>query len=335
MIKIFITGESGVIATRICAMAKEEGFEVINSSLKETVFDELKKYQAFKIRKPEVDFTNIEFLKQAFEIEKPDVVIHSGAFVGTDYCNNAKDAAVVTNVYGTKNIVDLCNHFQIPIVYFSTTAIFDPKDYSRSNPITENTRISPRTLYGITKYAGELIVKNESKVPYLIIRPVFGFGDYPNDLHSALTKLCYTIFSERDNKLEILLDKNIGKNYYRVENLAVIVLRLIKSHNWFEEVNIGENFHQRKNWYEIIEKIKAISVDEAMLNNDEIDHIIEKNVTFKMEHDYLHWHNIINDKMLILLNNYSQTAPVFNFNVGLTETIKSVVVYKNITPYWI
>ncbi len=336
MIKIFVTGESGVISTQIDAIANDMGFDVINSqNKKESEFELLKTYQAFKVRKPEIDFTNKQMLETAFQINKPDVVIHSGAFVGTDYCADQKDAAIMTNVFGTKNVVDLCNKLRIPIVYFSTTAIFDPKDYSRTNPITEKTKINPQTLYGITKYAGELIVKNESIVPYLIVRPVFGFGDYPNDLHSALTKLCYTIFAGKDNKLVILLDKMIGKNYYRVENIAHIVLQLIKAQTWFEEVNVGESFIKRKNWFEIVRTIKEISEKEELLSEKQIENVLHANVVFKPELDYLHWHNINNEKMMILTNEYTNASPVWNFYVGLTETIKSVIAHKELTPYWI
>jgi len=325
--KLFITGESGVISTELSAFADFFGHTVVNTQLQETEIDELKTFQAFKVRKKEIDFTDSNVLRKVFEITKPELVIHSGAYVGTDYCDHKKDKAILTNVYGTKLIVDLCNEKKIPIIYFSTTAIFNPAKYSRTNPITEKTEISPQTLYGITKYAGELIVKNECKTDKMIIRPVFGFGDYPNDLHSALTKLIYTLFSGQKNELKILLNPNIGKNYYRVVNIAYCVFNLIKNNCWGEEVNVGEHYSVRKNWYELIEIISKKGPE--VVENFQVS---LENVKFLANNDYLHWHNIENKKLTMLIGD---DIHLETLEEGIEKTIISVVENAKQIPYWI
>lgn len=324
MTKVFITGESGVIPQAIAALAKTFDIEIVNSQLNETAVDHLKTYQAFKIRKAEIDFTNKENLEKAIEITKPEIIIHSGAFVGTDYCLSSQEEAVKANVTGTQNVVDVCNKYNISLIYFSTTAIFDPKEYGRFKPITEKTPIDPQTLYGITKYAGELIVKNLCKTDKMIVRPVFGFGDYPHDLHSALTKLCYTIFGDQENKLTILLDEHIGKNYYRVENIAYCILRLINHSCWNLEVNVGEHFSQRLNWHEICYKLCEYNIE---LFKRKIE-----NVTFVKKSDYLQWHNIDNERLISLIGD---DIHKISFDDGLRRTIKSVIENKNTIPYWI
>lgn len=340
MKKILITGESGVIPTEICKLAALSGYVVVNTNLEPTLYDYLKKFQAFNIRKPEIDFTDQAIIQSAFEILKPDIVIHSGAFVGTDYCDAKKDMATIVNVYGTQNIVDLCNKHKIPLIYFSTTAIFDTHDYDIINPITEKTKINPQTLYGITKYAGELIVKNTCKTPYIIVRPVFGFGNYPNDLHSALTKFIYTTHAGQKNILKILLNPNIGKNYFRVENIAYCVLKLIEKDVWDITVNVGENYTERKNWFELDSMIHTawLKTDDEFKTCPSLDEIEEikisksSRVIFDSNQDYLHWHNIDNSALLSLIGSEIYLT---SLQQGIEKTLISVIENKNIEPYWI
>jgi len=305
MKKIFITGEDGAIALAIKKLATDFDIKIVNNEVE---------YLATYNNNKEIDFVfNPLNFKLAIKQVQPDIIIHAGAYVGTDYCLNADYEAIRTNVHGTQKVVDMCHEFNIKLIYLSTTAIFDPKDYSQDKQITEKTNINPQTLYGITKYAGELIVKNLCKNDKLILRPVFGFGDYPNDLHSALTKLCYHIIKKPINELKILLDKDIAKNYYRVENIASIILQLIQKEIWNESINIGENWTKRKDWYNILGTIHNYI-------SPNLD-----NVMFYPDLDYLGWHNIDNKKMLNLIGKVKNEI---SFDKGLEMTINSIKQYE-------
>jgi nucleoside-diphosphate-sugar epimerase len=321
MKKIFITGESGTIPLaiqKIIAM-KKWPFEVINRQIPDRQLVAYKSHQNFIIRQPEIDFTNLDGFNHLFE--DVEIIIHSGAYVGTDFCKAKPTEAIRTNIEGTKNIVDICNKFGIKLIYYSTTAIFDPDDYGDGSPITENTRINPQTLYGITKCAGEMIVKRLCKTPKLILRPVFGFGDYPEDLHSALTKVIYTTLQPESSQLNVLLDPKIRKSYTRVENIALATLSLMISNIWNQEINVGINHTEAKNWdelFEIIQKACPQKLDFSKIH-------------FDGTQDYLHYHNIDNSKL-------SKWVPDFDFyhelKDGISSTIKSVINNSNIKPYW-
>lgn len=309
MKKIFITGESGVIPKFMQQNAHLYNIEVVNSE-----DNKWRTYQAFNCRQPEIDFTSSN-LEEAIKHYQPEVIIHSGAFVGTDFCQSKQTETAMSNVYGTKNVVDLCNKYGIKLVYFSTTAIFDIKDYSQFNPITEKTRINPQTYYGITKYAGELTVQNECKTDKLIIRPVFGFSEYPHDLHSALTKVIYS--SINDTPLTVLLDKKIDKSYTHAENIGNTVLNLISLDIWNDTFNVGKNYKEAMNWHGMFHILKEC-----------YDLTISDKIIWKPEEDYLHYHNIDNSKIRSLFKEKNGLLP------DLGKVIESV---KNSTikPYWI
>lgn len=341
MIKIFITGESGTIpmAMQNENLLNKYNFEIINSQLNDKYgLKQYKSHQSFKVRQPELDFTDRELLfsqemKKIWELT--DIIIHSGAFVGTDFCNAFPNEAIKVNVEGTKNIVDICNSFNIKLIYFSTTAIYDVKKYNQYKLITEDTDKNPQTLYGITKYAGEQIVEKLCKTDKLIIRPVFGFGNFPEDLHSALTKLIYIKYQNllnNDLKLKILLNKNIEKTYTRVENLANIVFEIIKLNYWNDEFNIGDVVENSANWYKLYDIIIT-----NLLNNFKNIQLTnldkENNIIFKKDEDYLHWHNISTIKLQrkgILKN-----IDWISLHNGINLTIDSVIKNSNFKPYWI
>jgi len=309
MKKIFITGESGVIPKHLAEIIKKSNeYELVEYP------DSIKTHNSFKIRKNELDFTS-KIFENAISTDRPDLIIHSGAFVGTDFCQDSRDKACISNVFGTKNIVDVCNKHDIDLLYLSTTAIFDTQDYSLSKPITEKTKINPQTFYGITKYAGELTVKNECRTAWNVVRPVFGFSEYPHDLHSALTKYIYASYT--DSELEILLDKNIKKSYTHAKNIAQAIFNIIKADTRKECFNIGKNHTDSLNWFEMFEIFNQFGINTETTK-----------IKFDKTKDYLHYHNIDNSKVSEYFNDDTFVDDVKN-------VIESVKRNFNVTPYWI
>jgi len=332
MKNVFITGESGVIPNAMQhILFGSDKYRVINSQIDDFMkLKWLKKHQSFKIREPELDFLDFQLIDQHLTSmwEQTDIIVHSGAYVGTDFCNTYPQEAISTNVQGTKNIVDICNKYDIRLIYFSTTAIFDPADYSETKPITEKTNIKPQTLYGITKYAGEMIVKQLCEQKTLVVRPVFGFGDFPHDLHSAITKIIHTaIYNDEfgtNKRLKVLLNPAINKSYTRVENIANAVIRLLDYDKHYDEINIGEDYKLSMNWHVMFDIIKYI-----------VGFDVSKYIDFEPYEDYLHWHNIDNTKMLDLgiANGYKD---YIGFDKGISKTLSSTLEnVKHIKPYWI
>ena len=127
---IFITGESGTIPLALQRLvSKNRKFDICNSQLEDPYrLDIFKEHQSFSVRKPEIDFLDRDLIFSTLSEfwEEIDIIIHSGAYVGTDYCLEKPQNAIQANVEGTNNIVELCNEYNIKLVYFSTTAIYDP-----------------------------------------------------------------------------------------------------------------------------------------------------------------------------------------------------------------
>lgn len=347
MKKIYITGESGTIPMQMQRIAEKFDFEVVNSQVYECQLYPYKTHQSFKVRKPELDFLSVEALSHV-PWDDLDLVIHSGAFVGTDFCSSDPSLAIQTNVTGTQNIVDFCNKYDIPLIYLSTTAILDPSDYSKVNPMTESTKINPQTLYGVTKYAGELIVKNTCKTKRLVVRPVFGFGNYPDDLHSALTKVIYVMYKNitqnTKHKLKVLLDRGIAKSYTRVENIATCILmfaqRMLENRlpaiiDSCGAYNIGENYTDAKTWFEIFDFISYHFAAKSICTPDTFFKRIDEWIGFNRTKDYLHYHNMSDENLRKLKLDFQSIPGYISFESGVKMTIESTIQNIGMEPYWL
>lgn len=346
MKKILITGESGTIPMQMQHDAHLYDLEVVNSQLIENSLTKHKKHQSFKVRKPELDFLSIDAFEKV-PWDSLDAVIHSGAFVGTDFCSSDPNAAIKTNVQGTLNVVQYCNKYNIPLVYLSTTAILDPSCYDVNKPMTEGTPINPQTLYGITKYAGELLVKNVCNTQRVVLRPVFGFGNYPDDLHSALTKLIYVMYKNftqnTNHKLTILLDPNIPKSYTRVENIATCILRFVQGNSYFCDYlkdwcpvyNIGESYRISKNWYQMFAIIGHYFAQKGICKQMDFNKQVNEWIVFDREKDYLHYHNIDDSKLASVKQSFNEFHNYIPLDMGIEKTINSVIENIEMEPYWL
>ena len=115
----------------------------------------------------EIDISNFEQVKNYFETEKPNAVIHLAALVGARECEENKELAYKTNVLGTKNISKNCQEIGAKLIYMSTDTIFDGEKGNYSEEDVPN----PINYYSLTKLAGEYFVEMVSS--NLIIRASF------------------------------------------------------------------------------------------------------------------------------------------------------------------
>ena len=116
-------------------------------------------------------------LDQTFEMEQPDIVIHCAALAGVRRGNTYPEDYISTNIVGTNNLIELSEKYDVShFVNFSSSSVFGVSGYSHE-PLNENSHKAPRSIYGVTKLAGEHIVNN-SKIPTTIIRPFTVYGEH-------------------------------------------------------------------------------------------------------------------------------------------------------------
>lgn len=90
-----------------------------------------------------------------------DICIHLAAFLGVERTEQEPLKCMYINYEGTKNVLEACRNGNVPkVVFASSSEVYgEPLE----NPISELTPTQGRTVYAISKLAGEELVKAYSK----------------------------------------------------------------------------------------------------------------------------------------------------------------------------
>lgn len=140
--KIFITGGSGLLGSKIAEIAVDKGYEV---------------YSGYHSHKPEFgeavkfDLANPESISGIIHEVKPDVIIHSAALTDVDRCEKERDMAYRINAEGTGIVAGVAGELGSFLVYVSTDYVFD----GERGMYREEDETNPVNHYGYTKLAGE------------------------------------------------------------------------------------------------------------------------------------------------------------------------------------
>lgn len=140
--RILVTGASGLLGSKLVEILLRKGYAVYAG------YNENKPKAGLPIK---LDVSNEVDVERAFEISRPEVVVHAAALTDVDACELKKELAWSINVVGTRNIVKLSKKYSAFLIYISTDYVFkgDKGMYSESDP-TE-----PVNYYGYTKLMGE------------------------------------------------------------------------------------------------------------------------------------------------------------------------------------
>ena len=113
---------------------------------------------AIPLTRRDLDVTDAESVKILEEL-KPDVIINTAAYVRVDDAEVEVEKAFQVNAIGALNVAKVCNEINAVNVYISTDYVFDG---AKGVPYTEEDIPNPINVYGLSKYAGEILTRNFS-----------------------------------------------------------------------------------------------------------------------------------------------------------------------------
>lgn len=115
-----------------------------------SVFQEAVPY-GHSISDRKADITNLDRLREIFELEKPGIVMNASAFTNVDACESEKEKAFAVNSLGVKNIAMLCGRYSSKFIHFSTDYVFSGK----KGMYSEDSVPDPINYYGFSKSIGD------------------------------------------------------------------------------------------------------------------------------------------------------------------------------------
>ena len=100
--------------------------------------------------------------------ERFNVVINTAAFHKTDLCEDEPEKAFLVNAVGVKNLAEACRKADTVLIHISTDYVFDGSKLEEKKPYYEEDTPNPINIYGISKLAGEYIVRNYLEKYYIV-----------------------------------------------------------------------------------------------------------------------------------------------------------------------
>jgi dTDP-4-dehydrorhamnose reductase len=123
---------------------------------------------------PAADLTSPESLRSTLEELRPDVVVNCAAYNFVDRAESEPRAAFDVNAWGVRELALFCRTRNCLLVHFSTDYVFG-LDETRRRPWSEEDAPGPVSVYGLSKLAGEYLVR--SLCPrHLVIRTCGLYG---------------------------------------------------------------------------------------------------------------------------------------------------------------
>ncbi len=166
----------------------------------------------FPLNYPEIDITKKEKTLRKLKELNPATIINTAAVTDTGYCEDNPALAFQVNASGVKTIVEFCRENNCTLIHISTDYVFDGEKIKIKEPYTEEDLPNPINLYGISKYAGEFIVKNYLEKYYIFrVASLYGkagaYGKGGNFVYSILDR------AKKEGKLKVVNDVYMSPTY--------------------------------------------------------------------------------------------------------------------------
>ena len=130
---------------------------------------------AIPLFRVDVDLRNASDIQAAIKKHKVAAVVNAAAYTDVERAEDEKAECHKINTLAPKAMAATCDELNIPLVHISSEFVFDG---SKNGAYVEADSCNPLSVYGSSKFAGEIAVKAESQ-HYAILRTswVFSEGD--------------------------------------------------------------------------------------------------------------------------------------------------------------
>lgn len=216
--KVLVTGVKGQL-----------GYDVVNELTKRGI-------ESVGVDIEEMDITDANSVDNVITSSGVDAVIHCAAYTAVDAAEDNEEVCRKVNAQGTRNIAEVCKKLDIKMLYISTDYVFDGEGERPWEPDDER---APQSVYGQTKYEGELAVQ-ELLEKYFIVRIAWVFGVNGKNFVKTMLNL-----SETRDSLTVV-DDQFGSPTYTYD-LSRLLVDMIQTEKYGVYHATNEGFC---NWYE-------------------------------------------------------------------------------------
>ncbi len=189
----------------------------------------------------EVNVENTDMVHRAIEQYRPSLVINCTAFHNVDRCEVEPDRAFAVNALAVEQLAQQCRGNDCAFVTFSTDYVFDGE---LGRAYNEADQPNPVSAYGVSKYAGELLVQRlRSKAFVIRTCGLYGTRVSSSKGYTFIDKLINN--ARAGERLRVVNDMTVSPSY--AGHIARALRELIQSERCglYHLTNAGET-----TWYD-------------------------------------------------------------------------------------
>lgn len=170
--KIFVTGVNGQLGHDVMNELAKRGLGGVGSDISPSYGGAQDGSAVVSMPYRQLDITDGDAVRALLREERPDAVIHCAAYTAVDAAEENEELCRRVNADGTRNFAEACRELNCKLLYISTDYVFSGQGVRPWEPDDER---EPKSVYGRTKYEGELAVQNALE-KYFIVRIAWVFG---------------------------------------------------------------------------------------------------------------------------------------------------------------
>ena len=199
------------------------------------------------LTRPELDVTDAAQMKTLLSEVKPELLINCTAENRVDDCEQMLDEAFTLNAFVPARMAALTRELGIALMHFSTDYVFDG---NKRTPYLESDTPRPLGAYGVSKFAGEQLVRQRNAQHYIVrVMGLYGGagsrGKGGNFVEAIISR------ARAEGRVRVVTDQTGAPTYTR--DLAAGVADLIEAGHPFGTYHLAAE--GEVTWFEFAREI--------------------------------------------------------------------------------
>ena len=194
---------------------------------------------------PEIDLTDQTLAFNCIMKHSPNIIINCIAYTAVDLCETNQSIAYALNADALHVIGTASQKLDAFVIHFSTDYVFDG---FKTQPYIENDPTNPQSVYGKSKLAGEMILKQYTE-KYCILRIAWLYGLKGSNFVKKIHALALQRIQEK-KPLTVINDQFGTPTFTRAVCRQTLELLKSESIGLFHATNEGAC-----NWYDFAQTI--------------------------------------------------------------------------------
>ncbi|HYL86768.1 MAG TPA: dTDP-4-dehydrorhamnose reductase [Candidatus Angelobacter sp.] len=216
----------------------------VGSDLVQFLKDQQEDYVS--LGRSDLDVTARAVLRTRLSQHNPEVIINCSVFHPVDECESDPERSFAVNAIAVRDLGLVAKDFGASVVHFSSDYVFDGE---LGRPYREEDTPNPRSVFGVTKVAGEQLLR--AVLPnHFIIRTSGLYGLAGSRVKRGNFVETMLRLGRQKGEVRVVNDLRMAQTSTR--NLAKQVLALIRTKNYG---TYHASDHGDYSWYEFAKKI--------------------------------------------------------------------------------